>query len=326
MNKNLFDRFLAGIAVVHVKTQDEYNQFMQLLEKETKLKLAWGEKPTDSFKWIIEKEKTCIRRVVSSDMISFGDISYYDSNGYEIIEFSDLMKKENNMKFKVGDKVRVRSWESMETEFGLDDSGNIYLGCALLFFKRMKSLCGNLYTIDAIDDGWYTLKESSYYLIDEMLEPVKAETNGEHFRNELRELKGHVGAVVNGEPTKCDWDIRCYKCLFHGRHACIEEFKKWCAEPYEAQEDVKMEEPKPILDKVEHDYLAAVIAPKRIYKYVDYIVKRQVNEFYVIDVHIKHTTYSTKMMLSYYDKSEHMYDGMELDIPYTLKELGLEKE
>ena len=92
MNKSLFNRFMAGIAVVHVKTQDEYDQFMKLLEKETSLKWAWGEKPTDSFKWIVGKEKTCIRRVVSSDMISFSDISYYDSNGYEIIEFSDLME------------------------------------------------------------------------------------------------------------------------------------------------------------------------------------------------------------------------------------------
>lgn len=193
-NKNLFDRFLAGIAVVHVKTQDEYDEFMKLLESETSLRWAWGAIPTIHF-GLWTGKRTCIRRVVSSDMITFGDISYYDSKGYEIIEFSDLTE----------------------------------------------------------------------------LEPVKAET-------------------------------------------------------YEAQKDVKMEEPKPILDKVEHDYLAAVIAPKRIYKYVDYIVKRQVNEFYVIDVHIKHTTYSTKMMLSYFKKSESMYEGMKVERQYTLKELGLEKE
>ena len=150
---------------------------------------------------------------------------------------------------------------------------------------------------------------------------MKAETNGEHFRKELRELKGHDVAIVDGKPIECTWSLHCSKCLFHGMYInCKEVFKKWCAEPYKAQED------KPILDKVEHDYLASVIAPKRIYKYVDYIVKRQVNEFYVIDVHIRHTTYSTKMMLPYFKKSESMYDGMELDRPYTLKELCLEKE
>ena len=37
-NKKLFYRFLAGIAAVNVKTQDEYDQFMRALEKETILK------------------------------------------------------------------------------------------------------------------------------------------------------------------------------------------------------------------------------------------------------------------------------------------------
>ena len=116
-NKNLFDRFLASTAVVNVKTHDEYDQFMRMLEKETNLKWGLGEKPTQfsGYGWMLNEEKTCIRRVVGRYMIRYGDISYYDSNGYEIIEFSDLTE----------------------------------------------------------------------------LEPVKAETNGEHFRKELRELKGH---------------------------------------------------------------------------------------------------------------------------------------
>lgn len=315
-NKNLFNRFLAGIAAVNVKTHDEYDQFMRILEKETNLKWRLGQKPTQLDMFTSHREKTCIHRVVGRYMIRYSDISYYDSNGYEIIEFSDLMKKENNMKFKVGDKVRVRSWESMKKEFGVIDKWNTINNG---FTTGMRNYCGNIYEISAVHDDYYSLKNcSSYWFVDNMLEPVKSETNGEHFRKELRELKGHVVAVVNGKPEKCNCGIPCSKCLFLGD--CGERFNKWCAEPYEAQED------KPILDKVEHDYLASVIAPKRIYKYVDYIVKRQVNEFYVIDVHIKHTTYSTKMMLSYFKKSESMYEGMKVERQYTLKELGLEKE
>ena len=151
-NKNLFDRFLAGIAVVNVKTHDEYDQFMRMLEKETNLKWGMGEKPTQfsGYGWMLNEEKTCIRRVVGRYMIRYSDISYYDSNGYEIIEFSDLMKKENNMKFKVGDRVRVRSWESMEKEFGVDGSGNIMFSL-FHFWKEMKPLCGTVHTIDEID-------------------------------------------------------------------------------------------------------------------------------------------------------------------------------
>ena len=93
-NKKLFDRFLAGTAVVKVKTQDEHDQFMRMLEKETNLKWPLGEKPTQLDMFTLYREKTCIHRVVSRDNILFGDISYYDSKDYEIIEFSDLMKKE----------------------------------------------------------------------------------------------------------------------------------------------------------------------------------------------------------------------------------------
>ena len=100
------------------------------------------------------------------------------------------------MKFKVGDKVRVRSWESMEKEFGFIDKWNTINNG---FVTGMRNYCGNIYEISEVDDDWYFLRTcSNYYFTDDMLEPVKAETNGEHFRNELRELKGFVVAIKNG--------------------------------------------------------------------------------------------------------------------------------
>ena len=107
------------------------------------------------------------------------------------------------MKFKVGDKVRVRSWESMEKEFGFTDKWNTINNG---FTTGMKKYCRNIYEIREVDDDWYFLKTcSNYYFTYDMLEPVKAETNGEHFRNELREIKikGFNVAVVNGKPIKC---------------------------------------------------------------------------------------------------------------------------
>ena len=90
MNKSLFNRFMADKAAVNVKTQDEYNQFMQLLEKETDLTWWNGKKPTEIRKWVICMENTCIRCV--DNCIFFEDIAYFEQNNYEIIAFSDLMK------------------------------------------------------------------------------------------------------------------------------------------------------------------------------------------------------------------------------------------
>ena len=45
------------------------------------------------------------------------------------------------MEFKVGDKVRIRQWDDMENEFGLDDDGDIKT-CPNCFVKLMSCLCG----------------------------------------------------------------------------------------------------------------------------------------------------------------------------------------
>lgn len=49
------------------------------------------------------------------------------------------------MKFKVGDRVRIRQWDDMAKEFGTDSFGNIK--CCNCFFKGMKNLCGKKATI-----------------------------------------------------------------------------------------------------------------------------------------------------------------------------------
>lgn len=49
------------------------------------------------------------------------------------------------MKYKVGDKVRVRQWDDMAKEFGVNN-GNIPInGC--LFVKEMKQYCGRTYEV-----------------------------------------------------------------------------------------------------------------------------------------------------------------------------------
>lgn len=52
------------------------------------------------------------------------------------------------MEFKVGDRVRIKSWEQMEKEFGKVPCGSI--DCMPHFIEDMKYLCGKTATIDEI--------------------------------------------------------------------------------------------------------------------------------------------------------------------------------
>ena len=61
------------------------------------------------------------------------------------------------MKFKVGDKVRVRQWKAMEREYGLNEDGNINHGC--IFLQNMKKYCGQVVTIKKIYYNYYLIEE-----------------------------------------------------------------------------------------------------------------------------------------------------------------------
>ena len=67
------------------------------------------------------------------------------------------------MKYKVGDKVRVRS----------DLKERMGYGCQR-FTDAMKKQMGKIVTIsNVVDDRYYYIKEDNYNWTDEMLEPVK---------------------------------------------------------------------------------------------------------------------------------------------------------
>ncbi len=64
------------------------------------------------------------------------------------------------MKFKVGDKVKIKSWQEMEEEFGLNCAENI--NCNFTFTKEMEKYCGAVATIRRIDsDGEVELTSTS---------------------------------------------------------------------------------------------------------------------------------------------------------------------
>lgn len=53
-------------------------------------------------------------------------------------------------KFKVGDRVRIRQWDDMAAEFGVDENGSIRAGGSYDYTPDMKPFCGKLATIDSL--------------------------------------------------------------------------------------------------------------------------------------------------------------------------------
>ena len=63
--------------------------------------------------------------------------------------------------YNVGDEVTIRQWEDMESEFGLDEHGNINV--PKLFTKPMKKYCGQTLPIVRVSH-YAPPKFDSYYL------------------------------------------------------------------------------------------------------------------------------------------------------------------
>ena len=95
------------------------------------------------------------------------------------------------MRYKVGDKVKVKTWEQLEDECGLDSVGDIeHNKCSLYFTRGKEKELNELYPdriveiveISNINDDYYHLKDLegwnwSDYLIEELVsgpEPIES--------------------------------------------------------------------------------------------------------------------------------------------------------
>ena len=58
---------------------------------------------------------------------------------------------EHEMKFEVGDRVRVREWDDMEKEFVSERGGNLRCGLAY-FMQDMRKYCGKVFFFLALQD------------------------------------------------------------------------------------------------------------------------------------------------------------------------------
>lgn len=66
--------------------------------------------------------------------------------------------------------MKVRAWDDMEKEFGLDASGNIK--CRCWFTKQMRDLCGKIVQIESVSPHIeaYYIKDDFHTFTDDMLE------------------------------------------------------------------------------------------------------------------------------------------------------------
>lgn len=74
------------------------------------------------------------------------------------------------LKYKVGDKVRVRSWEDMKDQYGLLSSDCIPVRKDVTFVKDMRKYCGEEVVIRRVLRDCYLIEGDSWYWTDEMFE------------------------------------------------------------------------------------------------------------------------------------------------------------
>jgi len=75
--------------------------------------------------------------------------------------------------FTVGQKVRIRQWNDMAEEYGLDLHYNIQpLGATGFFSSHMRYLCGEEFTVEQVDECGDTLCDV-WLITPEMCEPAE---------------------------------------------------------------------------------------------------------------------------------------------------------
>lgn len=107
------------------------------------------------------------------------------------------------MKYKVGDKVRVKSkewWNShTKNEYGEVECGDVW------FTSRMTYMCGSIVEIEKVLVDRYHIRDSIYRFTDEMLEDIVSEVNQtDQLIKDISEVikKNNLGISVKEESGK----------------------------------------------------------------------------------------------------------------------------
>lgn len=73
---------------------------------------------------------------------------------------------------KPGDKVRIRSWEDMRDQYGLDDDDDGNIKCKYFFTKDMEKYAGDIFTVSSVDHDSFGIGEEDFIFSFECIEEV----------------------------------------------------------------------------------------------------------------------------------------------------------
>ena len=90
---------------------------------------------------ILYKTPQCLPYLVNSKDFDI----YVDINETETKKNTE--KENETMEYKVGDRVRIKTWEKMVYEYEINNFGDIVVDGRLYFLRSMKEYCGNVYVI-----------------------------------------------------------------------------------------------------------------------------------------------------------------------------------
>lgn len=219
------------------------------------------------------------------------------------------------MKFKVGDKVKIRK------DFSKTKSYKI---APVLNMEKYKGKIAEIQRISTGENYNLDIDNMEWYWSDDMLEPY--ETKESNF-NKLDLKNGDIVTKRNGEKRTLVG-----KCLHNVKRASpltyyTEDLKD--AGGLKEHDIIKVERPvkyetvferkEEILDETEKKYLTDVIRPFR--KRIQFIQKKK--EITEINPYIRIVCEDNDKLVFPYITDNSMYKGMETNKKYTLKELGL---
>lgn len=109
-------------------------------------------------------------------------------------------------------------WKSIKSTYGYQARGTNYHEIPIDELKAIIQQCKEL--------GWLEEKDEHF--------EEKAETNYEHFEDEIIKNCVWSFALVDGKPCQCS-GVGCCNCGFSTGHGCGEKIKEWLNKPYEKQ-------------------------------------------------------------------------------------------
>lgn len=211
------------------------------------------------------------------------------------------------MKYKIGDKVKIRSDLKVGKTYGTR------------VVPEMEKFLGKEVEITDMDNfGFYNIDNTWFYWSDKMFEDIEPKNKfkiGQRVKIKRTGKNAKILDITNNDYLGNGSSYRCYKVAYE-----VENNKSdWGVFTVHDLEEVKE-----ILDEKEREYLGAVIRPFK--KHLDYIEKIDYESEACIRITITRKkekyTRTESIILPFFEKKS-MYKNMENDRKYTLEELGL---